>query len=166
MFVRNAWYVAATSAECGSERPLARTLLGEPVVLYRTPQGQPVALEDRCCHRLVPLSLGDIEEGGLRCRYHGMKFDPAGKCVEIPGQADIPPAMRVRNFPLVERHGFLWIWLGDAAQADPDLIVDCHWNGAPGWPTASGYIHYQANYQLIADSLAGLTVKPVLRMPR
>lgn len=153
MFIRNAWYVAATSNECSSERPLARTLLSERVVLFRTPQGQPVALEDRCCHRLAPLSLGDIEEGGLRCRYHGMKFDAAGKCVEIPGQKNIPAVMCVRSFPLVERHGFLWIWMGTPQQADPAQIVDCHWNQAPGWPTASGYIHYKANYQLIADNL-------------
>lgn len=153
MFVRNAWYVAATAAECDAERPLGRTLLGEKVVLFRTPEGQPVALEDRCCHRLAPLSLGDIEAGGLRCRYHGMKFDATGRCVEIPGQPEIPAAMCVRSFPLVERHGFLWIWLGDVSRADPALIVDCHWNNAPGWPTASGYIHYKANYQLIADNL-------------
>lgn len=153
MFVRNAWYVAATAAECGSDRPLARTLLGERVVLFRTPEGRPVALEDRCCHRLAPLSLGDIEEGGLRCRYHGMKFDAQGRCVDIPGQREIPPVMCVRGFPLEERHGFLWIWMGDAPAADPSLIVDCHWNQAPGWPTASGYIHYKADYRLIADNL-------------
>ena len=153
MFIRNAWYVAATAAEVGSVRPLARTLLGEKVVLYRTPQGLAVALQDRCCHRLAPLSLGDIEDGGLRCRYHGMKFDATGQCVEIPGQPDIPASMCVRSFRLEERHGFLWIWMGDASQADPALIVDCHWNNAEGWPTASGYIHYTANYQLIADNL-------------
>lgn len=153
MFIRNAWYVAATSAECVTERPLGRTLLGEKVVLFRTPEGEAAALEDRCCHRLAPLSLGDVEEGGLRCRYHGMKFAPSGQCVEIPGQKEVPPAMCVRSFPVVERHGFLWIWLGDPRLANPAQIVDCHWNGAPGWPTASGYIHYRANYQLIADNL-------------
>ncbi|MBL0420702.1 aromatic ring-hydroxylating dioxygenase subunit alpha [Ramlibacter sp. AW1] len=153
MFIRNAWYVAATTAECNTERPLSRTLLGDKVVLFRTGDGRPAALADRCAHRLAPLSLGDIEADGLRCRYHGMKFDATGRCVEIPGQADIPPVMRVRDYPVVERHGFIWIWPGDAARADAELIVDCHWNNAPGWPTASGYIHYKANYQLVADNL-------------
>jgi len=152
MFVKNAWYVAGTAAEC-TQKPLARTLLNEKVVLFRTLNGQPVALEDRCCHRLAPLSLGDVEDGGIRCRYHGLKFDPAGTCVEIPGQDQIPPGMCVRKFPLVERHGFLWIWMGDAQRAQPDDIVDVHWNGAPGWATATGYIHYKAHYQLIADNL-------------
>lgn len=152
MFIKNAWYVAATAPEC-TEKPLARTLLNEKVVLFRLSDGTAVALEDRCCHRLAPLSLGDVEEGGIRCRYHGMKFDAQGDCVEIPGQDVIPPGMCVRRFPLVEQHGFLWIWMGDPALANRDEIVDVHWNNAPDWPTASGYIHYKANYQLIADNL-------------
>ena len=152
MFVKNAWYVAATAVEVVG-KPLARTLLNERVVLFRGADGRAVALEDRCCHRLAPLSLGDVEPGGIRCRYHGLKFDGAGQCVEIPGQDAIPAGMCVRAFPLVERHGLLWIWLGPPALAREDEIVDVHWNGAPGWPTAAGYIHYKANYQLIADNL-------------
>ena len=153
MFIRNGWYVAAFSGECNSDKPLARTLLSERVVLFRTPQGRAVALEDRCCHRLAPLSLGDLEADGLRCRYHGMKFDATGRCIEMPGQREIPASMCVRSFPLEERDGLLWIWMGQPDLADPSKIVDCHWNHAPGWPTASGYLHYQANYQLIADNL-------------
>lgn len=156
MFVKNAWYVAGMAADCSS-KPLARTFLNEKVVLFRTTDGTAVALEDRCCHRLAPLSLGDVEDAGIRCRYHGMVFNASGACVEIPGQDQIPPGMCVRRFPLVERHGLLWIWMGDPARANPDDIVDVHWNGAPGWPTASGYIHYQANYQLIADNLLDFT---------
>lgn len=152
MFIKNAWYVAGTSSEC-TDKPLARTLLNEKVVLFRLANGKAVALEDRCCHRLAPLSLGDVEVGGIRCRYHGMKFSAEGDCIEIPGQDVIPPGMCVRNYPLVEQHGFLWIWMGAPELADPASIVDVHWNNASGWPTASGYIHYKANYQLIADNL-------------
>lgn len=82
-----------------------------------------------------------------------MKFDADGKCIEIPGQDIIPPGMDVRCFPLIEQHGFLWIWMGRSDLAAPSEIVDVHWNCAPDWPTASGYIHYKANYQLIADNL-------------
>ncbi|MBL8342624.1 MAG: aromatic ring-hydroxylating dioxygenase subunit alpha [Rubrivivax sp.] len=152
MFIRNAWYVAATSQEL-ADKPLARTLLGEKVVLFRGTDGAPTALEDRCCHRLAPLSLGDVEAGGIRCRYHGMKFDTRGQCIEIPGQDSIAPGMCVRAFQVVERHGFCWIWMGRPDLANADDIVDVHWNRAPEWPTASGYIHYKANYQLIADNL-------------
>ncbi|MFZ9261322.1 MAG: aromatic ring-hydroxylating dioxygenase subunit alpha, partial [Limnohabitans sp.] len=59
----------------------------------------------------------------------------------------------MRSFPLIERHGLVWIWPGDPQLADPQRIVDVHWNDDPAWPTARGYIHYQANYQLIADNL-------------
>jgi phenylpropionate dioxygenase-like ring-hydroxylating dioxygenase large terminal subunit len=112
-----------------------------------------VALQDRCCHRFAPLSLGDVEVDGIRCRYHGIKFGADGLCIEIPGQEKIPPQMCVRAYPLVEQHGILWIWPGDISRADPALIVDVHWNDDPAWPVARGYIHYQANYQLIADNL-------------
>lgn len=152
MFVRNTWYVAATGDECTSA-PLGRTILNEKVVLFRDSAGRASALEDRCCHRYAPLSLGDVEEKGLRCRYHGIVFDADGQCVEIPGQDRIPPGFGVKKYPIEERHGFVWIWMGEAELADPSLIVDCHWNNKEGWPTARGYIHYKANYQLIADNL-------------
>jgi len=100
MFVRNAWYAAAMSHECAS-RPLARTILGEQVALFRTTDGRSVALQDRCCHRFAPLSLADVEDGGIRCRYHEMKFNPGGICIEVPGQEKIPPQLCVRAFPLV-----------------------------------------------------------------
>src|SRR5690606_18129168 len=89
MFVRNAWYVAATRQEV-SNKPLARTLLNEPVVLFLNGQAEICALEDRCCHRGAPLSLGEVTSAGVRCGYHGMEFDRSGRCVDIPGQERIP----------------------------------------------------------------------------
>jgi phenylpropionate dioxygenase-like ring-hydroxylating dioxygenase large terminal subunit len=151
-FVKNTWYVAAMAEEC-CDTPISRMILGERVVLFRLPDGRGAALEDRCCHRLAPLSMGDIEPDGIRCRYHGMKFAPSGRCIEIPGQDEIGPQMGVRHYPLVERHGLLWIWMGEPERADDSLIVDCHWHTDPDWPTTQGYIHYQARFQLIADNL-------------
>jgi phenylpropionate dioxygenase-like ring-hydroxylating dioxygenase large terminal subunit len=84
--LRNSWYVAAWDREV-TRAPLARVFLDQPVVLYRKEDGTPVALEDRCCHRQLPLSMGKVEGDELRCGYHGLKFDSAGRCVEIPGQA-------------------------------------------------------------------------------
>src|SRR2546423_7561339 len=121
MFLRNSWYVAARSAEV-ARKPLARILLNEPVALYRKEDGTPVALEDRCCHRQLPLSMGKLEGDDLRCGYHGLKFAPSGQCIEIPGQASIPPQARVRAYPLVERYRWLWIWMGAPERADPKLI--------------------------------------------
>ncbi|MGE3175819.1 MAG: Rieske 2Fe-2S domain-containing protein, partial [Planctomycetota bacterium] len=65
-FVRNAWYVACWAADLGAA-PLARIIVDEPVVLYRGAGGRPVALEDRCCHRSLPLSLGRVEGAHIRC---------------------------------------------------------------------------------------------------
>src|SRR5882672_7645407 len=110
MFLRNSWYVAAWDREV-SQRPLGRTFLGEPVVLYRTSRGEPVGLQDRCCHRQLPLSMGKVEGDHLRCGYHGLLFDGSGKCIEIPGQESIPPQARVRAYPLIERYNWVWIWM-------------------------------------------------------
>ena len=84
MYPRNAWYVAAWAHEVGRE-PLARKILGEDVVLFRRQDGATVALEDQCCHRQLPLSLGKVEGDCLRCGYHGSRFAASGACVEIPG---------------------------------------------------------------------------------
>ncbi|WP_119153607.1 Rieske 2Fe-2S domain-containing protein [Caldimonas tepidiphila] len=157
MFLRNCWYVAAWDIEVPREGFLARTLLGEPVVFYRDTKGRAVALENRCCHRAAPLSIGRHEGDCVRCMYHGMKFDASGACVEIPGQAVVPPNTCVRSYPVVERDRFVWIWMGDPARADASDIDDFFWHDSPEWRMKPGYIHYQANYKLIVDNLLDFT---------
>jgi phenylpropionate dioxygenase-like ring-hydroxylating dioxygenase large terminal subunit len=157
VFLRNSWYVAAWAREV-SRTPLARTLLEEPVVLYRKGDGTPVALEDRCCHRHLPLSRGRVEGDDLRCGYHGLRFDAWGKCVEIPGQASIPPQARVRAYPTQERFGWIWAWMGDAAKADPARIPDWWWADHPDWAfSRPDPIHVRCNYQLISDNVLDVT---------
>ena len=156
MFMRNCWYVAAFDHEVADE-PFARTLLGEPVVLYRTAEGTPVAFEDACCHRALPLSLGTVIGDNLQCGYHGLTFDPSGTCVAVPGQTQIPPGARVRSFPVVERYNWIWIWMGDAALADPALIPNWHWVESENWKTTQGNggkpLAMACNYELISDNL-------------
>ena len=153
MFIRNCWYVAAWDIEVPPQGLLARTLLNEPVLLYRDTRGRVVALEDRCCHRAAPLSLGRQEGDCVRCMYHGMKFDPSGTCVEIPGQDTIPAKACVRSYPVVERDRLVWIWMGEPGRADADAIADFFWHASPQWRMKPGYLHYQAHYQLIVDNL-------------
>ncbi len=158
MFIKNCWYVAAWDIEVPSDnKMLARTLLNEPVLLYRDSQGRAVALENRCCHRSAPLHLGRKEGDCVRCMYHGLKFAPSGACVEIPGQATIPAKACIKSYPVVERHRLVWIWMGDPALANPDDIVDYSWHDSPEWRMKPGYIHYQANYKLIVDNLLDFT---------
>jgi len=157
MFIRNCWYVAAWDIEVPAEGFLNRTLLNEPVLLYRDTQGRAVALENRCCHRGAPLHLGRKEGDCVRCLYHGLKFDPSGACVEIPGQERIPDKVRVRHYTVVERDRLVWIWMGEPERADPAQIVDYHWHDHPEWRMKPGYIHYQAGYEWVVDNLLDFT---------
>jgi phenylpropionate dioxygenase-like ring-hydroxylating dioxygenase large terminal subunit len=152
-FIQDSWYVAAWDHEIGRDSLFARTLLGRPLVFWRTSEGQVVALDDRCCHRAAPLSTGRREGDCVRCLYHGLKFDAAGTCVEMPGQERIPPAARVRSYPVVERNRFVWIWMGEPQRADPSTLLDFFWHDSPDWRMKPGYIHYQAHYQLVVDNL-------------
>ncbi len=150
----NCWYVAAWDHELIDGVKLARTILEKPVVIYRGESGRYIALDDRCCHRGAPLSMGRIEGDCIRCMYHGMKFDENGICVEIPGQDRIPKTMKVRPYPVEERNHLVWIWMGDPALADPDLIVDYEPLGDPAWRGLPAYLHYDANWLLIVDNLS------------
>jgi vanillate O-demethylase monooxygenase subunit len=156
MFLRNFWYVAAYDHEVG-HIPMGRMILGQPVVFFRTADGAPVALEDRCVHRHLPLSMGNTVGDHLQCHYHGLRYDRAGRCVKVPGQNAVPPSAHIKSYPVVERYHWLWIWMGDPALADPDRITDFHWFDDPAWGAKGSYLHVKANWQLIVDNLLDLT---------
>jgi len=156
MFLKDYWYVAAWSNEVTAE-PLARMFLGEHVVLYRTPGGQVVALEDRCCHRQLPLSMGKVLGERLQCGYHGLVFAPDGACVEVPGQSTVPPGARIRSYPVTERWGWVWIWMGQADAADDARIPDFHELDNPGWRARGSRIPMRCDYRLAVDNLLDLS---------
>ena len=156
MFIRNAWYVGAWDHEVSRDL-MRRVLLGEPVVFFRREDGTPVALEDRCCHRQAPLSIGKLLGNIVECAYHGLQFDESGACVHIPTQSRIPANARVRAYPVVERNHWIWIWMGDPAKADPDLIEDFHWIGDSAWGFAGDRLHLEGNYLLLVDNLLDTT---------
>ena len=153
MFLRDCWYVGAWSHEVQGEALLARRLLGERIVFYRLASGGVGALQDRCSHRFAPLSLGRKEGDCLRCMYHGLVFDADGRCVHEPGRGRPSPNTDVRAYPVVERWKQIWVWFGDPARADPDLIPDCRFQDSPDWASIPAYIHYKADYRLILDNL-------------
>jgi len=156
MFLRNGWYTALWSHEL-TDKPVGKTFLNEKVVLFRNDRGQVGALEDCCCHRAAPLSLGEVSGATLACGYHGLKFDVNGQCVEVPGQSEIPPGAKVRSYPVHEKNNVVWIWMGDAAKADTAKISDMPWLSDPKWATTPGNIHVKTNYQFIIDNLLDLT---------
>ncbi|MBT2188522.1 aromatic ring-hydroxylating dioxygenase subunit alpha [Sphingobium nicotianae] len=152
-YVRNAWYVAAWSQDLAAEKPFGLTILGEPIVLWRTASNAIHALEDRCVHRLAPLSLGRCEGERLRCMYHGLLFDAAGKVVEIPGQDIIPAQARVKHYAVIERHSWVWVWMGAAETADPALIPPAVGFDDPDYLLGHGHLDYAAEARLINDNL-------------
>ena len=162
MWIQNAWYVAAWSADVADNSIFARRFLGKRVILYRTRDGQVTALEDRCCHRHAPLSKGRIEGDDVRCMYHGVKFGPSGACVEIPGEPRIPKKYRVRGFPVVEKQNLIWIWMGDANLADPADIVDYPYLDDAAWSYKGGYLPYSASYRLGIDNFLDFSHLPYI----
>ncbi|HEX6440292.1 MAG TPA: aromatic ring-hydroxylating dioxygenase subunit alpha [Candidatus Binatia bacterium] len=115
----NRWYMIAKSSDIQGQ-PAKREIWRQAVVLFRTQQGEVRALEDRCAHRLVKLSYGRVKDDKIECAYHGWQFDGAGRCVHIPhlGSRKTLPNCEVRSFPVVEKHGFVWIFPGDPALSD------------------------------------------------
>lgn len=156
-FPVNAWYVAAWDHET-ARTPLARTVAGRPMVLYRTTSGRAVALADACWHRLAPLSMGTlVGDDQIQCPYHGLRYDGDGRCTFMPAQETINPSASVASFPVVERHRYVWVWPGDPAKADPDLVPDMHWNDDPEWAGDGKTISLSCDYRLVLDNLMDLT---------
>jgi len=152
----NQWYVAAYSEEVG-EGLLARTICGEPLVLYRTRGGEAVALADRCVHRRFPLSQSHLKDDQIICGYHGFTYDKAGVCVAAPGQKRIPRAARVPAFTVREQDSFVWVWIGDQERADETLIPRAPWLDSPEYTVVRGMEPLKARYSLLVDNLMDLS---------
>ena len=155
MFPKNAWYVACTPDEIDN-KPLGRKVCDESIVFYRGPDNVAAALEDFCPHRGAPLSLGSVVEGRLVCGYHGLQMGCDGKTIAMPGQRvrGFPP---IRAYPLIERHGFVWVWPGDPAQADESRLPRLDWAEDPEWAYGGGLYHIRCDYRLMIDNLMDLT---------
>jgi len=155
MFPMNAWYVACSSDEI-DDKPLGRRVCNQSIVFYRGPEGRAVALDDWCPHRGAPLSLGRVIEGKLVCGYHGLEMGPEGKPVGMPGQR-VRGFPAVRAYPAIERYGFVWVWPGDAAQADASKLHHLAWAEDAEWAYGGGLYHVQCDYRLMIDNLMDLT---------
>lgn len=160
-YLRNCWYAAAYANEVG-DAPLARQLMGEHVVFYRGPDGAAHALADRCPHRFAPLSMGTIVGDQIQCPYHGLRFGTDGACAHNPHYAALPRAARVKAYPLLERHGVIWIWMGEGEPRESKLPAEFGFLDEPRFEVVRGYLHVAGNYQLVIDNLLDLTHAPYL----
>ncbi len=159
-YLRNAWYVAAWADDLPDGGVLGRTILKEPIVLYRQGNGEVAALHDRCPHRFAPLSMGKVLGGDrIQCPYHGLEFNASGACVLNPhGDKRIPNRARVRSYPVTEKHKAIWVWMGDRP-ADPAKVPDFSlMDNVPELHTTKrDRITIKANYELIIDNLLDLS---------
>lgn len=170
--VSRAWYVVAFSSDLG-KAPIARTLLGNPLVVFRRDDGSPAALLDRCAHRNVPLHTGRVVGDCIECPYHGWQFDGAGACTRVPGlvsdttgteQTDTeqtgtehtgtePPnrGRRVTAFPVVERQGFVWVW--SDAESDPNTEpFDFPLENAAGYTTVRRMVEAEGTLHAMVEN--------------
>jgi phenylpropionate dioxygenase-like ring-hydroxylating dioxygenase large terminal subunit len=160
VYARNQWYVLGWSTDFGAS-PVRRVVMDEPILLYRSERGAPIAIADRCAHRHFPLSKGGKRRGDLIvCGYHGLTYDSTGACVHIPSQDRIPGSCKIKAYPLVEAWNWVWIWMGDPRLADPARIVDHFAIGLtdPKWEASIGFdVPLKARYQLLNENLLDLT---------
>jgi vanillate O-demethylase monooxygenase subunit len=156
MYLRNSWYVGAWSHEL-TRKPFQRFLLDEPLVFYRTESGKPVVLDDRCIHRFAPLSAGCLEGDNIVCGYHGFTYAPNGNCITIPGVDRAPKKAGVKSYPVVEKWGWIWVWMGNEEKADEAKIPDFHYLDDPEWAGKGETLNLKCAYNLVYENLLDLT---------
>lgn len=137
--LRDSWYVACTSRELGSRRPLSCTVLGLGLALFRTRDGTVVALLDQCLHRGTALSGGRIEDECLVCPYHGWRYDRTGRVARIPtvdgnGPPLHPHPWIQRRFDTREQHGLVWVYMGEGEPDENSIFKMPFWE-SPDWVT-------------------------------
>jgi nitrite reductase/ring-hydroxylating ferredoxin subunit len=121
--MREYWIPACLSSELAADAaPTRLMLLGEKLVAFRDTQGRVGILDHQCPHRCASLFYGRNEESGLRCVYHGWKFDVAGNCLDMPNvppHQAFPQRVKAKAYPAVERNGLVWTYMGTRAEAPP-----------------------------------------------
>jgi phthalate 4,5-dioxygenase len=121
--MRQYWIPAAMSSELRPDgAPLRLLLLGERLIAFRDSSGRVGVMDHRCPHRCASLFLGRNEEDGIRCVYHGWKFDTAGNCVDMPNatpEQDYKHKVKAKAYRVIERSGLVWVYMGERAEAPP-----------------------------------------------
>src|SRR4030081_1358741 len=121
--MRQYWIPAAQSSELVRDgAPLRLMLLGEKLIAFRDSAGRVGVMDHRCPHRCASLFLGRNEEHGIRCVYHGWKFDTAGNCVDMPSvppSQDFKAKVKAKAYKAIEQAGLVWVYMGSQAKTPP-----------------------------------------------
>jgi len=148
MLFTNVWYIAEWS-ENVTDQPVKVKMLGREFVLYRDAAGKVACLSNTCCHRGASLAQGKRhDDSTVSCPFHGWRFNAQGRCTRIPSAArpdgDIPAAARVDSYPTEERHGLIWVFLGDRPE-EAHPIFDMPENTDPAWRKVTFTDTWKAN---------------------
>ena len=156
-FLKNCWYLAGWGEELAPGAMLPRRIAGQPLLFLRSANGTASVMDDRCPHRLVPLSRGQFIDDQMVCAYHGLAFGTDGRCSHNP-HGPIPAALAARAYPLVERHSALWVWLGNPEAADPATIPPYDFiDRQKPEARVTGHLVTRAHYMLMVDNILDLT---------
>ena len=169
-YLKNTWYVAAWADQISQGELVRRQILGEYIVFFRDENNKPAALTDRCSHRFAPLSMGKLRDNCVQCPYHGLRFSAEGTCVHNPhGDGRIPSRSSIKSYPLAERYGAIWIWMGDPEKATVEKIPRFDFMDPEVFYTGGGEMNVQGNYQLETDNILDLShiefVHPLFSSP-
>ncbi|MDE0128376.1 MAG: aromatic ring-hydroxylating dioxygenase subunit alpha [Gammaproteobacteria bacterium] len=153
MFI-NFWYPAVESGKLEGA-PLKRRMLGQDFVLWRDEDGQAHCLSNTCCHRGGSLGDGLVEDSCIQCPYHGWRFNGEGQCVRVPSigmKAKAPGRARVDSYPVTERYGLVFCFLGDLDEPERPPILEIPEWGRDGWQPTLQYFEWEVEYRRAVEN--------------
>ena len=148
MFI-NFWYPAVESEKL-EDKPLKQRMLGQDFVLWRDEEGQAHCLSNTCCHRGGSLGDGLVADSCVQCPYHGWRFNGEGQCVRVPSigmNAKPPGRARVDSYPVMERYGLVFCFLGDLDESERPPILEINEWGQEGWASTCQVLEWKFNYK-------------------
>ena len=163
MLFKNFWYALADSDAVGRS-PIKVRALGQDLALFRRASDRRVvALSDVCVHRMGSLAAGSVDGDCVRCPYHAWAYAEDGACVAIPANppgTPVPRKARVDSYPVEERHGWVWVFLGDLPEAERPPIPSFPALDRPGWRAVRGEFTWRANFSRVVENAVDIAHTP------